>query len=270
MTKLTDEMLVAYVDGTLDPTEREHVETLLKEDSEARDRLEGFRITGRLLAELMDRHMPSPSPKRLLDRVLPEETKPGPAIYERYKQQSAGVAEKLGAHLYMVPLFAAVMIAGVGLGWFLNSNGVTEKPIRNNFVHIESNRMYASAKLQNALETLPSSDGTTAAIANNNPKDNSNHINIRMTFRNKEGHYCREYEVGDKETIRNSGVACRNGGGDWFVHVQALIAPAPSIHMYIPAGTSRNTMDIVALSLMEGAPLAKNEEVAAIADGWRK
>jgi hypothetical protein len=270
VTKLTDEMLVAYVDGTLDPNEREHIETLLQNDPEARDRLESFRITGNLLIELMDRHMPPPSPKRLLDRILPEETRPGPAVYERYKQQTAGVTEKFEAHLLFIPIILITLTVGFGIGWFLNNSGYMASAGENDLVQVEKNQIRAKAILQDALETLPSNADTTGAVVADNQQSNLRNIRVRLTFRNEEQQYCRGYEIENAEPVRYSGIACRHDNGEWFVRVQALTAPAYPMQTYVPAGAAKNTMDIVALALMDGAPLTKSEEDAAIKEKWRR
>jgi hypothetical protein len=268
--KLTDETLVAYVDGTLGPAERKRVETLLQDDPEARDRLEGFRITGHLLTELMDRHMLSPSPKRILDRVLPDETKPGPAVYERCKQQTAGITEKLETHLLFIPVILITLAAGFGIGWLLNNSSSAVPANGNDLVQIEENHIHAKALLQNALETLPSNADTTGAVASDNPQSDSGRIRVRLTFRNEARQYCRGYEIENAEPMRYSGIACRQDNGEWFISVQALIAPTYPVQTYVPAGASKNTMDIVALALMDGAPLTKSEEDAAIKDKWRR
>jgi hypothetical protein len=267
VTKLTDETLVAYVDGTLEPSERQQVETLLESDPEARDRLEGFRITGRLLAELMQRHVPSPSPKRLLDGVLPEETKPGPAVYEHFKQQSAGFPERIGAQPFLIPVFAMVLIAGIGVGWFLSGNASKAGAEGNNLALFENDHMHPPTMLLDALEKIPSNVETTGAILS---KNNAKRIKIRQTFRNNKSQYCREYETGDPVSIRKSGIACRQDDGQWLIHIQAFIAPINPVQTYIPAGGTRNTMDFMAKALMDGPPLAKNEEASAIANGWKR
>ncbi len=268
MTKLTDEMLVAYVDGTLDAAERERMEELLQTDPEARDQLDSFRITGHLLTELLDRHGHSPSPKRILDRVLPQETKPGPAVYERYRQQTAGVSEKFETHLLFIPVVMITLAAGFGIGWFLNNSSSVMPAGVNDLVRVEETRIRAKAVLKNALETLPSNADTTAAVTPDNPQSHSGQIKIRLTFKNEEQQYCRGYEIENAAPMRYSGIACRYDNGEWFIRVQALIAPTYPTQNYVPAGASKNTMDIVALALMDGAPLTKNEEDAMLNNKW--
>jgi anti-sigma factor RsiW len=263
-------MLVAYVDGTLAPAEREHVETLLQNDPEACDRLESFRITGHILTELMDRHVPSPSPKRLLDRILPEETKPGPAVYERYKQQTAGVSERFEAHLLFIPIILITLTVGFGIGWFLSNSDSLTSAGWQDLVQVKENHIRARAMLQNALETLPSNANTTGAVASDNQLSNLRQIRIRLTFRNEERQYCRGYEIENAEPVHYSGIACRHDNGEWFIRAQTLTAPAYPMQTYVPAGASKSTLHVVAMSLMDGAPLTNSEEKFAINDKWRR
>src|SRR5215470_8608416 len=72
VTNLSDESLMAYADGQLQPAEMVRIERLLAADPALRARLKVFHTTGRNLASLFDGHLNAPLPPRftLFTRTL--------------------------------------------------------------------------------------------------------------------------------------------------------------------------------------------------------
>lgn len=89
MTKLTDETLIFYVDGALDPAERTRVETLLASDTEACARVHILRTVGRELAELMRRRVEVSVPPRPPGRIVPPQNGLAPAARGQRERRSA-------------------------------------------------------------------------------------------------------------------------------------------------------------------------------------
>ncbi len=266
MTMLTDEVLMYYVDETLDPSERERVETLLASDPDARDRLEGFRITGRVLAELMHRHGAPSEPKRLVDRVLPrKETAPAVAVHQAPRRRSGWLVDRLGERFLPAAGFAlaATLTLGTAAGWFARGPGDMKPAVWSDLVQVERSHIRARAPLRDALEKLPG--GASAKLA-----DGGGRVRVQLTFRNEKREYCREYEIKVPPAARYGGIACRNGGGEWSVLLQALLAPSHHAGAIVPAGSRAAPVDAAALALMDGDPLAAADEAAAIAKGWRE
>lgn len=278
MKKLTDDILMFYADGTLDPAERARVEELLNNDPDARMRLEVFQATGRVLAELLRRHEETSVPKRLLDCVLPQETAPVTTSYERHENRFAPLKLWWGA-LRFPPLIqvgaglavAVALVAGTSAGWFTRGDRVQAAPQSvsiqiGDLLRIDNNRMFAIASLRGALETLQSGGGVKLSEA---PPINAE-IRMQMTFRNEAREYCREYEVEGASPMYFGGIACRDDSGEWSVLVHAMISPSHPPRAIVPAGGRSTAMDAVAVSLMDGDPLAVSDEANVIAKSWKK
>lgn len=266
MTKLTDEVLMFYVDGTLDPSEREQVETLLASDPDARDRLEGLRMTGRVLAELMHRYGPGQAPKRIVDRVLPrEDDKPGFVKHKKREHGLAWPAERLGAliHPTAVPALAIALILGIAAGWGTRGFGGRQATVWSDLVQVEDSRIRAEAPLKTALESLPSGKGAEFG-------EGDTRIKVDLTFRNEAREYCREYKIEVMPPTRYGGIACRDDSGEWSVLIQALLAPPGRPGAFVPAGSRGAPLDAAVVAIMDGDPLASADEAAVIAKGWRE
>jgi hypothetical protein len=118
--------------------------------------------------------------------------------------------------------------------------------------------------LQGVLELSPSAEMV---------KVPAEHAEMRavLTFRSKDGRYCREFEV-MAASGGTTGIACRDGG-DWRAEVMLSSAAAPpsNSNSYTPAAAESDSPAIadVAERLMEGDPLSAQEEARVLASGWQ-
>jgi hypothetical protein len=114
---LTDETLLAYVDGELDPTECRSVEAALATDADAAERVALMRRSATALRGAFDEIMSEPIPERLI--ALVDRHGPGRAN-GRGKASSRG--GRLGWLLwpmnlgFAAALAAAALVVGIGLG----------------------------------------------------------------------------------------------------------------------------------------------------------
>jgi anti-sigma factor RsiW len=79
MQKHSDEALVAYLDGELDPAERRHVEAWLDADPAVRDRLSALAQSADLVRSAYVDIVNEPVPERLLAAARGESAVPGPS-----------------------------------------------------------------------------------------------------------------------------------------------------------------------------------------------
>lgn len=263
MTRLTDETLMYYADGLLDPSERRWVEKLVAGDARLQARLEVFQSTGRELADLLEQADNEPAPARLRDFVSRLPVGPEP------RRGKAGLKERIFQTANFRPALAAsvALVAGIGLGWLLRGEEAGHAMALGDLVRIENNRIVAREPLDHALDSSPSGDRTAAALPDRQPFD----LKVKMTFRNEAGRYCRAYEVAMTSSEHYEGVACRVDG-QWSVALQALTAPSrPASGQFAPAGGGKSSaMDAAIGALIEGDPLAGEDEAAAMRKGWEK
>jgi surface antigen len=267
MTKLTDETLMLYADGLLEPSESARIAKIAAHDSQVRARLEVFRMTGGNLANLFDDYMRTPAPAPPWSIALPPESKAtarhrqtawwrqAPSLLFQQRQFSA-TGSLLAASL--------ALICGIGLGWLLRAETGGRINTQGDLVKSHEGRLVAEGALRRALETMPSGQRISAS-----QRGEHGQIGIRMTFQNESGDHCREYEVGFVRT-RHVGVACR-AGGSWIVSYQALLPSAPSADRgVVPAASPRAAMDAAVGALISGDPLSVEGEATLLDKHWAK
>jgi anti-sigma factor RsiW len=118
VTNLSDETLMAYADGELQPIEMARVKRLLASDPELRVRLEMFRATGRGLASLFDGHINAPLPARLTLTPGRDWSK---VFNLRLKRKRQYLPE-----FRLAAASAVILAAGIGIGWLMHGSIETD------------------------------------------------------------------------------------------------------------------------------------------------
>jgi hypothetical protein len=122
-------------------------------------------------------------------------------------------------------------------------------------------RIEPDTPLYRVLESTPSAEVI------NVPQQNAA-MRAVLTFRAKDGRFCREFEIlaGARGA---TGIACRQQG-KW--HTEALLSAAaspPTSNYYTPAGGSdERAVDDVADRLIQGDPLGADDEARILSSGW--
>jgi len=255
MIELTDEILMAYADGWLDQSQGREIESLCARTPALRARLEIFRATGTELGRPFQQHVGSAVPEHLLEFV------------KALGRQRAGGKRRRARPLTLrtAAVASVATLMGTGLGWLLHAAAGGQGVVLASLVHAENGRLIARAPLQNSLDTLHS--GTRAKLSLAGPPDAE--LKVKMTFRNEDRDYCREYEIATASPERYPGVACRTGG-QWSIRIQAMIPSSEaSPGRFVLAGTNNQAMDAVVRSLLDEGPLSPDEEAVLIKD-WKK
>uniref|UniRef100_A0A7C1P6V2 Uncharacterized protein n=1 Tax=Agrobacterium albertimagni TaxID=147266 RepID=A0A7C1P6V2_9HYPH len=257
---ISDEMLMAFADGELAPAEQEEIEKALAEDDELAERLAVFMDTRDELAvtmkPLIDEPMPAAleasltaaiatarqaqvTPQTTSNTAEPQRTE---TVVPLRPRASAAAARPTGSVIsspWGMALAASFVGIVVGLGGFLlgQSTGVAPDG--------------ANLALNEALETLPS--GTDRDLPTTGES-----LHMIASFRDAEGHLCREYERKGADAMTTA-VACHGPAG-WQTRF-ALTNPVAE--GYVPASTT-DTLDAFLSGIGAGAPLSPEEETADI------
>ena len=253
-SKLSDEILVAYVDGELAPERAAEVAAALADDADARQTVEVFRQSAEAAKNAYDAVASQPVPDRLLKAIgAPVTTDDAVVDLASRRRPARGWRAAL-------PLAASIaLIVGLGAGYLLAR--LAETP---------------AGGFEMALNDILESHASGAPVAWRDPTgDDAGDITAVATFKGKSGLFCREFErsrptaAGDNLAF---GVACRATDGRW--HVEALIAAQvqtpPGGDTYVPAaGPDNEPIDDLIDGLMAGGPLTPEEEKALIGNGWR-
>lgn len=257
---ISDETLMAYVDGELDAAARTEVDTYLKSSPEARQRLEIFQTTGRGLSELFDQPMRESVPQRLLDAVIASDNV---VPFGSARRRKSAIAESYWPAALAACL--AVLAAGGSAYWYEHAGGRLD---RNFGVEVAADgRRVASKAVATVLDGIAAGIGTSTTISGQPAK-----IEPVFTFATEDKSYCRQYIITTGQSEAVGGVACRSADGQWQVEAQDTFDPAPDkVGQIAPAGGNGGPPEVEAAvdQMIAGDVLKPDAEAALIAGGWR-
>lgn len=283
---LDDETLAAYLDGELSEAEMDRITDLIASSPEAAARLEALRASDAWLTRqfaAMDR---KPIRQNTLDLIenaglskntgldenpsLGENPESDPANETASEDGTANVvtfrprsrmATMIADNLSWGHAVAAsvALFVGVGTGMQLSA------PQNGHYASQQTAGLITPASpLFDVLERTPS---LTAAALDTAGETTAMPL---MSFRAKEGGYCREFQVASA-TAHSRNVACKDNSG-WLIKVTVASAgPAPAANGgFTPASTQENALvDSTVLGLMAGDALDRKGEQTLIDHGWR-
>ncbi|MDH4442798.1 MAG: hypothetical protein QE284_20755 [Rhizobium sp.] len=247
---ISDEMLMAFADGELAPSEQGEIEAALAEDEALVERLAVFLDTrhdlARTMKPLIDEPVPEAMQASLAAAILAardrqtETARPDDTILPFRPRTSGPAGLGSGGASQTAPwamaLAASVVGIVVGLGGFLLGQSTASVPADGR-----------SLALHDALDTLPSGEDLDLA-------DDRERLHVIASFRDAEGHLCREYELKVPDTVTVA-VACHGPAG-WQTRI-ALSNPVAE--GYVPA-SAETTLDAFLTGIGAGAPLSPEEE----------
>lgn len=232
---VTDDMLMAYVDGELSPAEVEAVETAAAGNPDVAARLARHRLLAGAVTGAYADVTEEPVPERLtallgagkvvsLDAARQRRVTPA---WGRWGTIAAGIAAGLAVGLTL-PRGEAPLVGG---------------------------DMRAKGQLASALDSQLASAPVDGAV-----------VRVGLSFRARDNRYCRTFTVTKGEGP--AGLACREGDG-WTVRM-AVARTAGAAGEYRTAGSDTPPEVLeAAQAIMTGEPLDGPGEAAAKAKDWR-
>jgi hypothetical protein len=234
---VTDEMLIAYVDGELGPQESAAVEAAVAADAALAERLARHRSLAQAVKGAYADVAAEPVPTRLLAAANPGKIASLDAARQRRATPDWG---RWGT-------VAAGIAAGLAVGLTLPDGRAP----------LVGGDMRAHGQLASALE---------AQLASAPPRDGAL-VRVGLTFRDADRRYCRTFTVTRGEGP--AGLACRGDDG-WTVRMAVAQAGPQAAGDYRTAAAETPPEVIAAAeALMQGEPLDAQAEAAARAAGWR-
>jgi len=241
---ISDETLMAYVDGELDNAARTSVEAAMATDPELARRVVRQQALRNRLRATFDPVLAEPVPEQLL----------AAAHGTPASQQSANVIRlnALPRRTWSWPQWgglAACLLLGVLVAPLLHREAARPP------VAMDGRGLLASGALAQALSQQLASD-----------QRDGGPVRVGISFRSQAGTYCRTFELSAQDAI--AGVACREGES-W--RLQALAASgARATGTYQPAA-SRVPAAIAQTvnALIAGEPLDDKAEAAARGKNWQ-
>ena len=203
---ITDETVMAYVDGELEPETRAALEATMATDADLARRVASCRALTARLRGAFEPVMREPVPEALIAAAR----KAPPAGATVTSIESARAARPQRARKsWSWPEYGS-LAASVAIGLLIGHFA----PWARNPLVVEHNQIVARAGLAEALGNQLASEQSRNAP-----------VRIGVSFRSTAGNYCRTFALQGDERL--AGLACRDGG-DWRVDVLARTTGAPS------------------------------------------
>ncbi|MCF8708191.1 anti-sigma factor family protein [Rhizorhapis sp. SPR117] len=247
---ITDEMLVAFADGELDPKTRKVVMRAVAADPELARKLAAHQR----LRETLSNHFAPIAEQAVPEHLTMLLKNPDKSEAPKVVDLAAIRAERAQAQPRRwlpawgnVAAIAATLVLGLAVGQTMDSSGGP--------ISVSDGAMVADGSLKKTLDTqLASAQGAGVQGA-------SGEIRVGLTFRSKTGSICRTFEGSAM-----SGLACR-ADGRWRLEQLLPGAATGSAYRQASSGDPRlaaNVQDMIA-----GTPFDANAERAARDKGWR-
>ena len=228
---ISDEMLIAYLDGELDEAGTAAVDIALAADAALVDRLEAHVALAKRVRAAYAPVVDEPVPDRLAALIRPAE---GKVVELAARRRPSPTYVWWGA--VAASLVVGVMLVG------REFTGPFGEPIGQD--------MRAHGRLAKALTVQASGPG-------------KGDIEIGLTFKDRDGRYCRTFAVD-----RTSGLACRTDGA-WKVEVAAE-RPAAGAGEFRQAASATAAPVLEKVDdLIAGEALDADQERGAMKAGWR-
>lgn len=250
---LSDEILMAYVDGELDDASRAEVEAALAANPDVARRVARQKALREELRAAFDGVLDEPVPERLLSAARTAPAAP-PAASVTDLSSVRNEKHERAQRRWSLPQWSA-MAASLVLGVFVGQ-AMLRSPASSPIV-ARDGRLIAQDVLAESLSNQLASDQPAAAP-----------VQLGLSFRSKSGEYCRTFVLREGEGL--AGLACRDGE-TWQIEVVTPSAlPASASSDYRMAGAA---LPLAVLQVVEGRitgePLDASGEAAARKSGWR-
>jgi len=239
---ITDQLLMAYVDGELSPDLAAMILSRLTEEPELLERLEEHqRLRGELSA-LYEPVIDEPLPPSLTDLLSKDDAE---AAWTPAPARGTGLDRLKGAWP-MAATAAAAALVGIGLSEVFHA--------RDPLTRSPDGRIMASGSLARALE-----NDLAAAKADSDAK-------ILASFEDRSGQYCRVFQTGGGH---EDGVACKNTG-HWLVVALANASGAEPAEGYRQASSALAASIATAVDELQASnAMTPAQERQARTQQWR-
>ena len=243
MVRMSDERLVAFVDGELDAVAAAEVKAVLRTDPALQADVAALTQSGQLARQAYDDVLNQEVPERLLELFEDPQSSNVVSL-----DQARGRLARFGAPAAMALAASIALVIGFTGGQQLG--------------HAPSSLAELDSAVGQILEVTPGYETVVASVGEVTPV---------LTFQRADGHYCREYELDGSDTTVLRGVACRVDGR-WTTQLTAHLergGAAPVGGDYAPAsGAATDLFDQALDSLMAAPALGAIAEADALAKNW--
>ena len=278
MSVVSDEVLMAFADGALDPAEREAVEAIIERHPECRQKVEKYRATLAPLQSLFRETINIDHLAPLVEQIRRSELGPARAplraaeVRQLPQSHTMRLQRRAFRPSYPTAIAASVaLLIGAALGWLLQPGTTSSVPAAG-LIQVSDGSLLAQGALQDLLEHTARGVPLTTEMAGK-----AWELEASFTFRAADQQPCRRYELRSVARDHFAGYACRSTQGEWMIRGHAkLDAPAANAQGgFAPAsGPAADAADLAleaAIRAAGGGRVYQDaEEKALIASGWTR
>jgi hypothetical protein len=243
---ITDEILMAYVDGEVDDATREQIERAIAADASLRAKVEQHRSLRKQLSAAFDPVLAEPIPDRLTSLIA--NTQSGRVTD---LSQARAMRDERKTRLYRQPAWmslAASVVLGIAIGFFAFNE-------RNPAMLVaQADGLIASGELEHALTNKIAADSSAARV----------HIGI--SYIAKSGEYCRSFAVTEGAF---AGFACRDDAA-WRIRMLAPTTVSQSGEFRTASSAMPESVLTAITQDMNGKAFDAEEEAAARKKRWMR
>ena len=249
-SKISDELLFAYIDNELDAAARAEVEAVIAADPALAKRVDEQRALRTLLSGTFDPILSEPVPERLLAATQAPAPKARVVALAAAREQRRAREAPAGRWTWQHwGAMAACLMVGILAGrtaWFPGAEDIAAR----------DGRLVARGPLAQALSTQLAS-----AQAGNAP------VQIGLSYLSRADEYCRSFSL---PRDGSGGLACRHGD-DWELRVLAQDAARAGAEGRLRMAASPIPAAVLKVvdEQISGSPLDADSERAAMQRGWR-
>jgi hypothetical protein len=238
---ISDETLMAFVDGELAPNEKDRVAAAIAADPALAERVRMFERTRKLAHDAFAPLLDEPVPDALRRRIEAAAATQAAANVVALPRRGG---QPLPAWL---PLAASIAAVAIGIGGFLAGRTLGPSTQTPRIALGE-----VPAELAAALASKPSGTREDHGLGK---------LSLIASFKTGDGRLCREFELDPPRADTLVAVACRGATPGWQV-VFAVAAP-PGADSYAPA-SSLQVLENYLAATGAGSALSAEEERAAL------
>lgn len=248
--KFSEETLMAYADGELDPATRREIEAAIASDAEVARQVARFTAMRAQLAEAFGGVLDEPIPDRLIQTANSAPAGPRPvADLSAARESRAARSQQRRWSWPEWTSMAASLLLGVAAGRALL---------------FESNDAVIATRDQSIVATGALARALDQQIG---AADADGGVDVGLSFKARSGEYCRTFATRGERAL--AGFACREGDG-WQVGAIEQLGERAGTENFRMAATQLSPAILEAISArIEGEALDEQQEAAARERGWK-
>lgn len=235
--KVSDEMIMAYVDGELDEKSSAEIDRMIADDPQLAGRAEVFRASRRLVRAAFEPELTQPPPEKL---VAATQEMPSAAPQKSPGAEEARIVAFPRRRMMMaaLPVAASLAVAFGLAGYWIGQTGASNADL------------LGPSSLARALGEVPAGESRTVTLGRQEAV-----LSTDSAYR-VSGGVCRIFHLsGQASSIR--GVGCARGDEAWTVDL-AIAGPSPDA--FAPASAGLVESIDTYLDSLEAEPLPAEED----------